>query len=314
MPTETSFAKLYLYNDSTDKEKKFIEFRSNLAGVAEDSNMNKIDALLSSQNASITTIDTKINQIFVTEGGETVINADSLNLKKDTYFENVAGTYNAICAYSSNVYTLTLLNSEINITDDLFTLRFAAPNDYQENSTFSFGGVVYTPSDPAFEASQVVLINFDKTTSKCYFSSGSGKGVATDITLVAIPGLDSTTVQGALEELTTKISANTNSINTLNTNVTNITNGTTVVPKANHAVSADSATTATNSTQLGGRDLAYVLDYNNLTNKPQEGGLVVSSAAPAVSRTTILWVDLGNSAILKYSDGTQWIPVGAVWK
>lgn len=165
MPSQTSFAKLYLYNDSTDKEKKFIEFRSNLCGTAEDSNMNKIDTLLSSQN-------TKLNQIFVQDkSGNSVVNASLLNLKEDTYFENVAGTYNAICAYSSNTYALTLTNTNINISENIFTLRFAAPNSYQENSNFVFGGTTYTPVDPAFETGQVVLINFDKSTSKCYFSS-----------------------------------------------------------------------------------------------------------------------------------------------
>lgn len=44
------------------------------------------------------------------------------------------------------------------------------------------------------------------------------------------------------------------------------------------------------------------------------GGAVVSSIAPDVSKTTLLWVDLGDNAILKYSDGSQWLPVGSAWR
>ena len=315
MPSQTNFAKLYLYNDSTDKEKKFIEFRSNLCGTAEDSNMNKIDNLLSSQNTSISNINTKLNQIFVQdESGNNVVNASSLNLKGDTYFENVAGTYNAICAYSSNIYTLTLANTNINISENIFTLRFAAPNSYQENSSFVFGGITYTPVDPAFETGQVVLINFDKSTSKCYFSSGSGKGTADGITIVAIPGISSGNVQGALEEIMTAINGHTSNINSTNTRIDGIINGTTTVGNASHAGTADTATSAGDASALSGKDLSYVMNYNNLTNKPAESGVIITSTAPDVSRTTMLWIDLGNSAVLKYSDGTQWLPVGSVWK
>ena len=317
MPSETSFAKLYLYNDTTDKEKRFLEFRSNLCGLADNSNMNKIDTLLSSQNTSINNINSKLNQIFIDDAsGNPLINATSLNLKNDTYFENVAGTYNATCTYNSALtsYTLTLVNTNIIITDNIFTLRFSAPNEYQEGSNFIFDGVTYIPTNPDFESGQIVLINFDKSTTKCYFSSGSGKGKASDISVEEIPNLGATNVQGALANLTTKVTANTNNIITLSETVSGITSGTTVVPKSNHAVSADSATNSTNSSQLEGKNLSYVMDYNNLTNKPQQGGLIVSSAAPDVTKTTVLWVDLGNNSILKYSDGTQWLPVGSVWK
>ena len=43
------------------------------------------------------------------------------------------------------------------------------------------------------------------------------------------------------------------------------------------------------------------------------GGVIVSATAPDVNNTSILWVDLGNSAIAKYSDGNQWLPIGSVW-
>lgn len=317
MPSQTSFAKLYLYNDTDDKQKKFIEFRSNLCGLAEDSSMNKIDSILSSHDTSIKGINDKLDGIFTDVGGEQVVNASFLNMKKDSYFENVAGTYNASCSYSTNQYSLTLLNNEIEITESIFTLRFASPNEWVDGSNFLFDGNVYTPVDPAFISGQIVLLNLNKDTKMCYFSSGSGKGEAIDITVSEIPGISAGNVQDALSELLEKINKNVQDIVSINQNITNIVDGTTPVAEATHSTNADNAINATNaenSSTLEGKDLAYIMDYNNLTNKPTEGGLVVSSEQPDVSRNTILWVDLGNNAILKYSDGDQWIPVGSVWK
>lgn len=63
MPSETSFAKLSLYDNSTDKTEKFGSFRAALAGTDSTSNMNKIDALLKSHNDSITALGTQIQQV-----------------------------------------------------------------------------------------------------------------------------------------------------------------------------------------------------------------------------------------------------------
>lgn len=57
MPSNTSYAQLYLYNNTTDKETLFSEFRERLAGTAETSNMQKIDALLSQDNTRITNLE-----------------------------------------------------------------------------------------------------------------------------------------------------------------------------------------------------------------------------------------------------------------
>lgn len=57
MPSNTSFAQLYLYNNTTDKETLFSEFRERLAGTAETSNMQKIDKLLSQDNDRITNLE-----------------------------------------------------------------------------------------------------------------------------------------------------------------------------------------------------------------------------------------------------------------
>lgn len=65
----------------------------------------------------------------------------------------------------------------------------------------------------------------------------------------------------------------------------------------------------------GTDDLATVAktgDYEDLTNKPTiHGGTYINSTAP--SDTTLFWIDTANGGILKYHNGTSWIPVKAVW-
>lgn len=319
MPSNTKFANLWLYNDTSDKMKLFIDYRTHMAGDADDSNMNKIDRWLSTLNDSTSRLKVKLEQIAPEDTeGEIHINSDTLDGKDSTYFESIAGTYNAACAYSNQTYSLSLLDSSISIKDNLFTLRFAAPNNYVDGSIFQFDGQNYTPSDPAFDASQVVLINFDKSNLKCYFSSGSGKGTADKITIISIPDLpNAKNVQQALEALVGKTNSNSESIQQLEQNVntvidekisdiqqsiTNITNGDTVVSSAE------------NANTVGGKDLSYIMDYNNLTNLPVGGGSIISNTAPSVSLTNTLWVDTSSGkGILKYSNGTSWVNVTPVW-
>lgn len=57
------------------------------------------------------------------------------------------------------------------------------------------------------------------------------------------------------------------------------------------------------------------IDYNALANKPNLEDIsttVISAQAPSNKKS--LWVDTANSSILKYYNGSAWIPVGAVWK
>ena len=211
-------------------------------------------------------------------------NADTLEHKDKSYYVNISGTYNANCSYSNNTYMLSLSDTSITVTNTVFTLRFIAPNEYQEFATFTFGEDVYTATDAYFVSGQVVLLNFNKNTLKCYFSSGSGgsfSGSAADVSIDTISGISALNVQDAFEE---------------------IMNGTAKVGDSN---------------LIGGKTLEYITDYNNLTNKPTisaGGGVVVSAEQPDISKTDFLWVDLGNNAILKYSTGTEWVPVGSVWK
>lgn len=153
-------------------------------------------------------LDTRLeNAVYVSNSIPTrveTVNADLLNKKDSSYYQNVAGVYNANCTYSENLYTLTLTDLDITLDKTVFTLRFIAPNDYQENSNFSFNGITYTPTDPSFILNQVVLINFNSDTSKCYFSSGSGGAkIASDISIDAISGLNADNVQTAIETLQT---------------------------------------------------------------------------------------------------------------
>lgn len=63
MPSQTEFAKLSLYNSTTDKTEKFGTFRDALAGTGSDSNMNKIDALLKQHDTGLTEHSTSIGDI-----------------------------------------------------------------------------------------------------------------------------------------------------------------------------------------------------------------------------------------------------------
>ena len=72
------------------------------------------------------------------------------------------------------------------------------------------------------------------------------------------------------------------------------------------------------------------IDYNALANKPTAASLgaatiedfnaALSNVAPSIVSNTApenkkaLWIDTANSSILKYYDGSSWVPVGAVWK
>lgn len=81
------------------------------------------------------------------------------------------------------------------------------------------------------------------------------------------------------------------------------------------------------------------IDYNALANKPTAKSLgaaeakhshdiadipnlseALSDIAPAIvsatapTNTNALWIDTGNSSVLKYYDGLKWVAVGATWK
>jgi hypothetical protein len=57
MPTLSSFAQLYLYDSANDKERYFLQYRNDISGTNTDSNMQKLDAILQSQNTKITSLE-----------------------------------------------------------------------------------------------------------------------------------------------------------------------------------------------------------------------------------------------------------------
>ena len=53
------------------------------------------------------------------------------------------------------------------------------------------------------------------------------------------------------------------------------------------------------------------IDTNAATGGGSAGGSVVSATAP--EDTNVLWVDTANSNLLKFYDGSAWIPVVGAW-
>lgn len=281
--------------------------------------------------------------------------AQTLGGKYPEYYKNVAGLYDATCTYSNNEYYLTFVDKDIlDIGHNIYTLRFVAPNDYQENSSFlveiptgikvedgseeegveedvesaeeelssmartkleyGYDIMEYTPKDPAFTQGQVVLLNFDSTTAKCYFSAGSGTGgagIASDLIIEPeISGL-SNNVQGALTELNQKLNTLISDYNNLGTQIGEVTNNISQIVSGGTTVK-----NAENADTIGGKDINYLLDFNNLKNVPEfkGGGVTVSTTAPDVSETDILWIDINSTpGVAKYSNGTSWLTVGATW-
>ena len=138
MPTQTEFAKLYMYDNSPqDASELFLTFRTNICGTGIDSNMQKIDSYLKKYNTSI----------------------------------NSAAIYNATCSFATSQYTLILSDSVSTPTANLFSLRFISSKDFVEGETFVFNGVTYNPVNADFKSGELLLVNFDKENQKCYFGA-----------------------------------------------------------------------------------------------------------------------------------------------
>ena len=138
MPTQTEFAKLYMYDNSPqDASELFLTFRTNICGTGTDSNMQKIDSYLKKYNTSI----------------------------------NSAAIYNATCSFATSQYTLILSDSVSTPTANLFSLRFISSKDFVEGETFLFDGTTYNPVNADFKSGELLLVNFDKENQKCYFGA-----------------------------------------------------------------------------------------------------------------------------------------------
>ena len=69
MPSQTTFAKLSLYNNTTDALSKYGEFRAAIAGIDSTSNMNKIDKLLQQNDTEIQSLKSKDVEVDETISG-----------------------------------------------------------------------------------------------------------------------------------------------------------------------------------------------------------------------------------------------------
>lgn len=116
MPSQTEFAKLSLYNSTTDKTEKFGTFRDALAGTDSDSNMNKIDALLKQHDTALTGHSTSI--------GDIQQSIQNINAKDNTQDESIAAINSSVAeirakdeAQDSSITTInsniSTINSEI---------------------------------------------------------------------------------------------------------------------------------------------------------------------------------------------------------
>ena len=80
MPSQTSYAQLWLYNNAEDKQQLFESFRENLDGTAATSNMMKIDSLLSQANTRMTTAEGDIDTL---QGNVSSVQSSITELESD---------------------------------------------------------------------------------------------------------------------------------------------------------------------------------------------------------------------------------------
>ena len=93
MPSQTTFAKLSLYNNTTDALSKYGEFRAAIAGIDGTSNMNKIDKLLQQNDTEIQSLKSKdvevdgkiteINQSITELTGSVATNTNDISSIKE---------------------------------------------------------------------------------------------------------------------------------------------------------------------------------------------------------------------------------------
>jgi hypothetical protein len=84
--------------------------------------------------------------------------------------------YNATCVYTTNVFTLTLAKAPTTLPN-MYTVRVKTTNDWVDSSTIKIGTKTYTVSNAAFVNGDIVMINVDEVTAKCFFKSGGGGGL-----------------------------------------------------------------------------------------------------------------------------------------
>lgn len=173
---------------------------------------------------------------------ETNSYSDAYILNKPTIPTSTSDLYNdsgfvvdSDYVHTDNNYTTTEKNKLAGITSG------AEPNVQSDWNTTS------STSDSYIRNKPTALSDF--TNDSGFITSSSL--TASNISNTAISGLNSRNVQSSLAEIYSDL--------------TDVIDGTTTVPYANRATYAGTADTATT---LNGNSITYVMNYNNLTNKP----------------------------------------------
>lgn len=86
--------------------------------------------------------------------------AGNLALMITNHIESNMHIYDATVSYVDGLYTLTTTK---NIDNSYVTLRFKAPNVYQDGDKFKVGNDTYTATNVDFYENDIVMINFDKS-------------------------------------------------------------------------------------------------------------------------------------------------------
>ena len=98
MPSQTNFAQLALYNNSTDATTKYGEFRAAIAGIDSDSNMNKIDRILQQNDTDINSINSSISSINSS--------IESLEAKDDSLDSDISSLRTRVTTNENNISDL----------------------------------------------------------------------------------------------------------------------------------------------------------------------------------------------------------------
>ena len=134
MPSQTSYAQLWLYNNAEDKQQLFESFRENLDGTAATSNMMKIDSLLSQANTRMTTaegdIDTLQSNVSSAQSSITELESDVGNLQNTiTELQNDSSLTTAKATSTDNSnYTATVEGMTEYKTDMVMVIYLGSTN------------------------------------------------------------------------------------------------------------------------------------------------------------------------------------------
>ena len=134
MPSQTSYAQLWLYNNAEDKQQLFESFRENLDGTAATSNMMKIDSLLSQANTRMTTaegdIDTLQGNVSSAQSSITELESDVGNLQNAvTELQNDSSLTTAKATSTDNSnYTATVEGMTEYKTDMVMVIYLGSTN------------------------------------------------------------------------------------------------------------------------------------------------------------------------------------------